>query len=204
MDEANDSKNPETGVVVLAAGASSRMRRGAKQLLRFENKTLLRLAAESATGSKAAKTVVVLGANSAEMHDEIKDLPVKVCFNENWAQGLSSSIKCGFKALLDETENLRAVVFTLADQPFITAEKINSLMEAFEKTGKRLVAAEYNETVGVPALFSAELFAELETIEGDKGAKQLILKHLDFAELVSLPEAAVDIDTPEDFERIKK
>lgn len=190
------------GVVVLAAGAARRMRGAAKQLASFEDKTFLRRATETALESQASQVVVVLGAYFAETSAEIEDLPVIAAHNEIYEKGLSSSVVCGLKTLLAANENLRAVVITLADQPFVTAENIDSLIAAFERAGSPLAAAAYNSTVGVPALFSRELFTELLQIEGDKGAKELIARHRGSAVVVSLPEAAIDIDTPEDFARL--
>lgn len=211
MAETTHLKTTGIGVIVLAAGASRRMPNRAKQLLIYKNQTLLRRAVETALASKAAKVTVVLGASSAETSAEIEDLPVSVVLNRDYETGLSSSLVCGLNALLADSEHfrtdaetVRAVVVTLADQPFVTAAHINRLIEVFERDNVPLVAAEYNSTVGVPALFSKTLFAELARIKGDKGAKELIIKHLASAAVLPMPSAATDIDTPADFARLSR
>ena len=92
MDEANK----QIGIIILAAGASSRMKQP-KQLLKFEGETLLRRAALTAVESVCSPVIVMLGANFEDTKKEVEDLPVEICFNENWQTGLSSSIKKGLK-----------------------------------------------------------------------------------------------------------
>ena len=195
MDEANNS----IGIIVLAAGASGRMKEP-KQLLEFDGKTLLRRAVETAVQSIYEPVIVVLGAHFEKMKTEIEDLPIEICFNEDWQSGLSSSIKTGIENLLQIAPDIAACVITLADQPFVTANHLNLFAEKFFQTNSSIIAAEYNETLGVPALFSREIFDDLSELSGDKGAKTVIEKHQDKLSTVNLPEAAFDIDTPQDLE----
>jgi molybdenum cofactor cytidylyltransferase len=199
MHEANNS----IGIIVLAAGASSRMRKP-KQLLVFENKTLLRRAVETAVQSIYQPVVVVLGANFEAMPAEIEDLPIEICFNEDWQSGLSSSIKTGIEILLKIAPDIAASIITLADQPFVAANHLNLFAEKFEATNSSIIAAEYNETCGVPALFSREVFDEFSELSGDTGAKMIIEKYRETLSTINLPEAAFDIDTPQDFMKLKQ
>jgi molybdenum cofactor cytidylyltransferase len=203
MDEANNSEIKRVGIIVLAAGASRRMKQP-KQLLLFEGKTLLRRAVETAVESDYKPVVVVLGAYFEEIKTEIADLPVEIVFNEDWQSGLSSSLNLGIEKLLRAAPEVGALVVTLADQPFVTAEHLNLLGEKFNRTGKPVIAAEYNQTLGVPALFSRIIFDDFKDLSGDKGAKPIIEKHRESLAAVDLPEAAFDIDTPQDFAGLKK
>lgn len=189
------------GIIVLAAGASSRMNGQPKQLLEFKGKTLLRRAAETALNTNC-KTVVVLGANAESLTKQIADLspPLRVVVNENWAAGMGASIKTGLAVLANE--NLDAVVIMLCDQPFVTAETIRRLIEKFEQTGSLLVASFYNNTTGVPALFASEMFAELSNLDADAGARAIIKKHHANVAQTPTPEAAFDIDTQADFQKL--
>lgn len=194
MVEANNS----IGIIVLAAGASGRMKEP-KQLLRFEEKTLLRRAVETAVQSIYKPVTVVLGANFEKMKAEIEDLPINICFNEDWQSGLSSSIKIGLENLLQIAPNIAASVITLADQPFVTANHLNLFAETFYQSKSPIIAAEYNKTIGVPALFSRQIFDDFNELSGDTGAKMIIEKHRQRLLTINLPEAAFDIDTPQDF-----
>jgi molybdenum cofactor cytidylyltransferase len=96
---------------------------------------------------------------------------------------------------LEIQPDLSAVVITLCDQPNITSSHIDQLAEKFRKIGNEIVAAEYGDTVGVPALFGKRFFDELLRLEGDKGARALIKSNEEVLLTVQIPEAAFDIDT---------
>ncbi len=194
MDEASNS----IGIIVLAAGASGRMKMP-KQLLQFEGRTLLRRAVETAVQSIYQPVIVVLGAKFEKMKAEIEDLPINICFNEDWHSGLSSSIKIGLENLLQIAPKIAASVITLADQPFVTANHLNLFAEQFFKSNNSIIAAEYNKTRGVPALFPREIFDDFNELSGDTGAKMIIEKYRKSLATINLPEAAFDIDTPQDF-----
>ena len=197
------AKNNPTGIIVLAAGASLRMNEP-KQLLKFEGTTLLRRAAQTAVESVYRPVVVVLGANFEKTKAEIEDLPVEIVFNEDWQSGLGSSIKTGIENLLEIAPDAAALVITLADQPLVTAQHLNLFAEKFEQAHSAVIAAEYNQTRGVPALFAREVFDDLCRLPGDKGAKPVIEKHRRSLSTIALPDAAFDIDTPQDFLNLKQ
>lgn len=196
---------PRIGIIVLAAGASARM--GApKQLLHYEGETLLRRAVRAARDSLCRPVIVVLGAQAEALKIEV-GAGVEVVVNQDWAEGLAASIRCGLRALETSTASrAEACVLMLCDQPFITSAIINRLITAYETSGRLLVASEYavNEetTQGVPALFRRALFAELLSLRGAEGAKRIIKRHKAEAAFVAVPEAAFDVDTPADYRRL--
>ena len=196
-----ENSNGKIGGLILAAGGSSRLGRP-KQLVHFQGKTLIRRAAETLVDSSCDSIVVVLGAEIDGSTSEIADLPINICINHNWQTGMSSSIKAGLKELVKLEGNLSAVVVTLCDQPHITTENIDQLVTEFQQANPRIVAAQYGETVGVPALFSKELFNDLLKLKGDKGARQLIRDNLPFVERIEIEKAAIDIDHPDDADRL--
>ncbi|MEO7673460.1 MAG: nucleotidyltransferase family protein [Pyrinomonadaceae bacterium] len=191
-----ESESVKIGGIVLAAGGSSRLGKP-KQLLQLEGKTLLRRAAEAMSASMCDPAVVVLGAKSGGLADEIEGLRVIHCLNQDWRSGMGSSIRIGLAKLTEIEPGLDAVLISLCDQPFVTTEMLNRCGEKFAETKLPIVAAAYKGVTGVPALFSRELFGALSQLEGDKGARDLIRSRPDIA-TIDLPEAAFDIDTPED------
>lgn len=193
--------NPKIGVIILAAGASSRMRGERKQLLAINGKSLLRRAAETAVKANFNGVEIVLGAYAEKLREEIEDLPVGITVNEHWADGVGSSIKAGLSALA--ARNFDAVLVMLCDQPLITAEILRRLRARFIESGKALAACRYRETVGVPALFGRALFGELMQLRDDEGAKKIIKKLVSETAFVDAEDAAIDVDTPEDFEKLK-
>jgi len=191
------------GLILLAAGASCRMEKFPKQLLEFRGKTLLRNAAETALASKCRPVCVVLGATIEKLQTEIADLPIEITFNQNWENGLSSSLQAGLQKVLELEPEITAVCVMLADQPLITSTIINSLADVFERDKNPLVVCQYAETIGVPVILARVLFGEIRRLNGDAGAKKIIQKHIASAAKLPVPEAALDIDFWEDYARLK-
>ncbi|HEY9632945.1 MAG TPA: nucleotidyltransferase family protein [Coleofasciculaceae cyanobacterium] len=194
--------SPAVGLIILAAGASTRMGTP-KQLLPYRGYSLVRHIVEVATTSVCQPIVVVLGANAERIKPEVSQLPVQIVENQQWAEGMSASIRVGLEALLAVNQNLEAVAIALCDQPFVSSQTLDRIVEAFHFTGKPIIASEYAETLGVPALFSRILFSELMALKSNEGAKQLIKRHIDEVFSIPFPDGAIDIDTPKDYEQLQ-
>ncbi|MBD0255631.1 MAG: NTP transferase domain-containing protein, partial [Cytophagales bacterium] len=91
-----DKLTPSTpvGLVILAAGSSSRMGQP-KQLLPYDGESLVRRSARLGLLSGCFPVTVVLGANSLLIGTELEDLPVFVTENPDWEAGMASSIRAG-------------------------------------------------------------------------------------------------------------
>lgn len=200
-----ETRASSVAIIILAAGASTRMGRP-KQLLTYGGRTLLRNAAGTAVASVCRPILVVLGAYADQLQSEIDDLPVQAVVNEWWAEGMGSSIRAGLEALEhgDREGAAEAVVLMLCDQPFVMAAVINDLVTAFRSSGKGIIASEYGGTVGVPALFGREYFAELAALSGAAGARQIIAAHASEVVRVPFPKGTTDIDTPEDYLQLQQ
>jgi molybdenum cofactor cytidylyltransferase len=98
---------------------------------------------------------------------------------------------------------INAVVIMLCDQPFVDTTTIGILVARFKQTRKDIVAAKYSGVVGVPALFSREMFDALSKLEGDKGARDLIRDPNASIDTIEMKDAAIDIDTRDDVERLE-
>lgn len=190
---------PTIGIIILAAGASSRMGTP-KQLLLHHGRSFLSYIVEAAIASMCHPIVVVLGANAEQIKSEVS-FRVQVVENTRWTEGMSSSIAVGMQALVNQ--NIEGVVITLCDQPFVSAQIIDQLIAAYRFTGKSIVASEYAGTLGVPAFFSHAFFPELMTLGATEGAKHLIRRHSDQVFSVPFPEGAIDIDTPTDYQQFQ-
>jgi len=187
-------------VILLAAGGSSRL--GApKQLVMYKGKTLLRRSAQAAVGSRCGQVIVVFGSVDPALDAELHGLTIKRVVNTDWQCGIGTSIRCGMEALRPGTE---AVVIMLCDQPLVTSDLLNRLMDMYHTSGSQIVASEYAETVGVPALFSDTYFTDLLSLPPDHGAKKLLLSHASGVLSVPFPAGIIDVDTPEDVERLNK
>jgi molybdenum cofactor cytidylyltransferase len=189
----------DAGVIVLAAGSSSRM--GApKQLLNFGGRTLVRRAAETALASECRQVIVVLGWEPERIRPALHGLPVETVVNPSWSDGIGTSIRAGIKVAL--SRGLDGVVLALADQVLVTSAMLNRLLVTHRESGQPIVASRYAGTVGVPAFFSRVFFSHLLALEPDQGCKGIMLKYAGQVLGVDCPEAAVDVDTQQDYAQI--
>lgn len=189
-------------ILILAAGASSRMGK-TKQLLPWEDTTLLGNAIRKAKDTNAKSVVVVLGAHAKSIRREVQE---NVDFVENtiWASGLGSSIACGTEFLMRKRNKTNGILIMLADQPLIDTPYLNSMMSAFDAGQKEIIATAYKNRAGVPALFAKSYFEKLTKLDDDFGAKKIIDRH-DADVLVLDPgKKTVDIDTKSEYENIIK
>ena len=192
--------NTETAIIILAAGQSSRLGQP-KQLLPFKGKSLLLHMIQIA--KKVSENVLVItGADSSRIEYDIKNADAKIVFNEEWEEGMASSIRRGLSVLKNEWPYLKSAIFMVCDQPFVTTDLLKNLIKENEITGKSIVASAYSEIAGTPVLFDQSIFSELMDLTGDIGARKIILKHKDRLATVDFPLGNVDMDTPEDYKKL--
>jgi molybdenum cofactor cytidylyltransferase len=193
--------NAETcAVVILAAGGSTRLGRP-KQLLRFQQKSLIkRLVSEA---KKTCTTIVVVtGFGHDQIVTELKDEPVLIAENNDWTQGMGTSLQRGMQKLKSLESTLNSVLLTVCDQPFVNAALFTSMMDLKKTSGKKIVACSYAGSAGTPALFDQLYFDALQQLNGREGAKKLIQRFASDAALMPFPQGAIDIDTQDDYEAL--
>jgi len=188
-----------TGIIILAAGSSSRLGQP-KQNLVFKGGTLLQRAVETAIASVCDPVIVILGANAGVIRPTIDHYKISIIENPDWAEGMSSSIRAGITALQKLAPAIESVILMLCDQPFVDTYLLNHLVLAKPESG--IVSSFYNDTPGPPVLFDAIYFDELLMLKGAEGAKKVIQKYPDKTVEIVFPPGRIDIDSIEDFERI--
>jgi molybdenum cofactor cytidylyltransferase len=188
--------------VVLAAGRAVRM--GApKQLLELRGRSLVAWVVHAARASRCDDVLVVLGENAPRIGREARRAGARTVVNPRYRDGMGTSLAAGIAALDPACE---AAVVLLADQPCLDPALIDTLIETYRATGKPLVISRSNDMRGVPALIGRALFMEAAHLAGDTGGRQLMEQHPDLIAEVPLPPGTAlwDVDTPEDFERLRK
>lgn len=189
----NDRKLPPVHAIVLAAGASTRFG-SPKQMARLGGATLLQRAINAATGAVGPAILVVLGAQATQI-SAILDLQAdQIVLNTCWAQGLASSIRLGIERL---PADCAGALLVLADQPYVTGPSLARLIRLWRTASEHIVASSYGAVIGAPCLFPRWAFDELDALVGDQGARAVIARHPAQVRVVPHPEAAVDIDTPQ-------
>ncbi|PYK43464.1 MAG: nucleotidyltransferase family protein [Verrucomicrobia bacterium] len=136
-----------------------------------------------------------------EIARQLKESAALIVPNPDWRNGIASSIRCGVERVAEF--NVSGGVLLTCDQPLVDCEAIRGLISLADRTHKPIAAAEYCDTVGIPALFARKFFPELLLLRGASGAKRIILANLDKVVRYTLPEAAIDIDTEADAAELK-
>lgn len=190
-----------TGIVVLAAGSSSRLGQP-KQLLSYKNTSLLKNTISQASQVANTTIIVVTGFNHELIEKEITNPEIKTIYNPDWELGMSSSITKGLKELLRLNPDIEKIIFTVCDQPYVTNRVFENLIYEHQKTEKGIIASAYSVTLGTPVLFAKKYFTELQELKGQEGAKKIINKFLDDTAAVPFEKGDIDIDTIEDYNKL--
>jgi molybdenum cofactor cytidylyltransferase len=189
-----------TGLIILAAGGSSRLGQ-AKQQLIFQGSSLLQRAIGAGLKSQCRRPMVILGSFYENLIPEINPDQVDILINPKWQEGMASSIRTGMEGLLQKDQPDQ-VIMMLCDQPFADESILNQLITTQQQTGKPIVACAYKETLGVPVLFKKKFFPPLMELKGREGAKKIL--HRFPEEVVTIPFdlGHIDIDTPSDYQAL--
>jgi molybdenum cofactor cytidylyltransferase len=177
------------GLVVLAAGASTRLGHP-KQLVTYQGRSLLARAVETALASNLGPVRVVLGAHADVIRPVLAPYAVREVYNPAWEAGLGGSIAAAIADLTDEA----AALLLLCDQPGLAAAHL----QALAATGKPVAASAYGGSLGVPACFTRETFAELLALAPQVGAKPVIMRDPARVAAVTFAAGGFDVDTPAD------
>jgi molybdenum cofactor cytidylyltransferase len=187
------------GGLVLAAGEGRRFG-GAKLAAELEGAALLDHAVSAMLGVPAVERVlVVLGAHAEEVAARADLAAVETLVCERWRGGISASLAAG----VGELAEAEAIVITLGDQPFVTAQVIAAIVDRLDDR-RPAARATYAGRPGHPVLIKRALFAQVRSLRGDQGARDLLagagLREIECGGLCRDD----DIDTPEDLEAARR
>jgi molybdenum cofactor cytidylyltransferase len=188
-----------TAAIVLAAGGATRFGQP-KLLLPWSGTTLLGQVVDRALAAGSIdEVIVVVGCEGERVAAAVSDRPVRVVVNEAWAEGQSSSVRAGLAAL---PTGVSAALFLLGDQPEVTPEVIEALVQRHRQTLAPIVVPSYRGQRNNPVLFDRAAFAEMGRLRGDVGGRVLIERFQQSVERVAFDAPPpFDIDTPEDYRR---
>jgi molybdenum cofactor cytidylyltransferase len=190
--------------ILLAAGASTRMRRP-KAGLRVSpsGPTFAAAALEALQACGVGDVTVVAGAHPEAVRAAVEGLPgVRVLQHEGWAAGQLSSLRAGLAAVA--APDLEAILVTLVDCPLVRPATVRRLIETWEHTRAPIVRPAIGDRHGHPVIFDRVTFDDLRTVPLDVGAKAVIARWHAAIENVAVDDAGVlaDIDTPDDYEAL--
>lgn len=187
------NRDGEIAAVILAAGASTRMRRP-KPLLEIEGETFLdRLIALFSASCRPV--IVVLGYGAEAVLGGIQRAgQVDVAVNPAPDRGMLSSLQCGLQRV---PASAAAVLFTPVDYPAIQSRTVEALVES--QAGVAIPVHEGRR--GHPVRISSDLVREILSLPVDAKASDVIHRHASATAFIPVddPGAVNDIDTPEDY-----
>ena len=185
--------------LVLAAGQASRFG-GRKQFADIKGKPMIVRSLEQLKPIFHNDLYTLIGAYAEDLRPIVEPLS-EVIHHPQWESGLGSSLSKGVRAIV-ENRTYDGIMVVLTDQVALREEDYKYLLDQFN--GQQIVAAEYSQHLGVPAIFPASFFDRLLDLKGDQGARKLIQENQDQVVSVRLPMAEIDIDTRLDLKSYHK
>ncbi len=192
----------QNGGVVIVAGGESKRLGIPKQLLSYQGETLLNRLIANLKQATNFPVFLILGASAEKIIQEIGATDFSITINENWREGMASSIRLGIQVAQKNIPDLEGILMVVCDQPFIAVHNIQALIQLQQHTGLPIAACFYSNTLGTPALFHKSIFPDLLELHGDVGAKNIILQRGAEVAKLHFEEGLVDIDTPEDYQQL--
>jgi molybdenum cofactor cytidylyltransferase len=173
-----------------------------KQLLTVGGRPLLETVVAAANASSLDEVVVVLGGSAEEVRAGVDLGRARAVYNPGYQEGLGSSIRFGLASLDDRID--RAMVI-LGDQPAVSAELFDRLLELQASSGLPSAALRFGDLLHPPVVLDRSLFGDLASLEGDVGCRAVIRGRPEL--VAALPAEMdgnhpIDIDTPEDYQRL--
>lgn len=187
----HDDHDGPFGVVVLAAGSSTRLGR-TKQLVELDGRPLIRHVIDAALAAGPTQVVVVLGHDADAIAAAIGDAPCELVRNDAARDGQATSLAVGVRAL---DQNIVRAVVVLGDEP-----RIDPVVIACVASGAGPIRrARYRDRPGHPIAFDRALWHRLQMLSGDEGARSVLLERPDqIREVYVDADAPLDLDTEED------
>jgi molybdenum cofactor cytidylyltransferase len=192
-----DGRTPRVAAIVLAAGLSRRMGGQNKLLAEIDGTPIVRRVVQTLVASRADPVLVVVGHQADRIRAALAGLAVRFVENAAYEEGLGASLRAGVEAVGDDVDG---ALVALGDMPWIRAEHVDLLIEAFDPEGPHTICVPVHDRKrGHPVLWSSRHFGEMRKLGGDVGARELLERHADAVQAVVVDDPAVhlDIDTPE-------
>jgi molybdenum cofactor cytidylyltransferase len=183
--------------LILAAGESKRMG-FPKMLLPFNGRTMIENVIVNVTRSDVDNTMVVLGADKNKLMELVEKSSVKYCYNDDYKEGMLSSVKCGFRNL---PSDIVAVLVFQGDQPLIFPKAINTVIDAYRNSGKGIIIPVHKNKRGHPLLIDRKFRYEIDKLDAHKGLCSLAHQFSDDVLEVEIDDSGIlkDFDTYEEY-----
>lgn len=193
-----DRNSARHGVIVLAAGASTRLGLP-KQLITIDGETLVHRAVRLSLETRPVDCLVVCAGHADQVQLAVADLACRCLTCPDSELGMSASLQLGIEAL---EASCTGALIVLTDQPALDGQHLCALCNRWHAEPDHAVASGYAGTIGVPALLPRAWFAAIQSQNGDRGARELLRTRGAEVHVVDAPQLALDIDKPGDLAQL--
>lgn len=185
--------------IILASGFSRRMGED-KLLIDLKGESIVERVIKACVNSELDRLIIIY--RKEEIKDIAGEFHIECLFNRRADLGQAEAIKLGIRS----AENKSDFMFIMGDQPFIDSNILDRLIKEYRRTDKNILVPYYNGNRSSPSIIGYKYKDELLKLEGDRGGRELIEKYSEDVEVVEIEDgrAGIDIDSPEDLERVKK
>jgi len=193
----SDRSDERIAALVLAAGESRRMGDANKLTIPVDGTPMVARVVDAVQQSHARRVIVITGHEPERIKEALSGRDVELVHNPDYAEGIGSSVRVGVAALGDDVDG---ALVALADMPWVSAEVINRLIDAFTSASElSIFIPRFGGQRGNPVLWGAQHFPELLALAGDVGGKALFQRHASAICYVDVESASVnlDVDTPD-------
>lgn len=191
---------PQLSILIPAAGASRRLGQP-KQLLQYRSVTLIQNAVNIANSIHPCEVIVITGHEASAVRNAVDQTPVQWVHNANWSAGMGSSIAAG-AAIISRASS--AVMILLCDQWCLESSDLHLLAETWVSNPDRIVCATANRMNMPPVIFPVRFLDQLQALEGESGAQEILREQAESLVPVPLKSAAFDLDTADGLSQLKR
>jgi molybdenum cofactor cytidylyltransferase len=191
----------KVAAILLAAGTSTRMGK-VKQLLPIDGRPVLEHVLDNVRGADVSEIILVLGHSAEAIQQEVELRDVKVVMNDNYPQGMGTSLQAGLAAV---DARIEAAIIVLADQPFVCPSTLDRLIREHSRTRAQIVIPTYRGFRGNPVLLDRSVFPEVMNLRGDIGCRAIFGDHLEGIVKVPVEDFGIllDLDEPVDYDKLR-
>ncbi len=184
--------------IILAAGCSRRMGEQNKLLLPVHEAPMISNVVKAALASRVEQVIVVVGYEADEIRELLPRSRVTTAYNPEYATGMASSLRYGLQAV---AEDMDSALILLGDMPLVSSAQMDQLIAEFKPDlGLDIVVPVRQGRRGNPVLWGRRYFDKMQALQGDTGARDLLLEHAPNVTSVEMSDEAVflDVDIPTD------
>lgn len=200
--ETDNNAKANIGLVILAAGRSSRSKRN-KLLIETDGEPMFMNAIHAALRSKGSPIFVITGHQHEEIENYLKDEDINVVYNSDYLSGVKTSIRLGLRLI---PANCDGAILLPADMPNITEKQLNKMIDAFEiGKEKQVIMMSYRGAKKNPILWSKELYSVADLVPEESELRTVFAEHEDYTKLIKTSKESTlfDVTYPADLEKLK-